>query len=62
MLGRFLGVLSGLTLILIVLHWRGLPVLILLKAIPLFPSRGCRDPTHHSGFVQGLTLYPPLLT
>lgn len=36
MLGRFLGVLSGLTLILIVLHWRGLPVLLLLKAIPLF--------------------------
>ncbi len=36
MLGRFLGVLSGLALILFVLHWRGLPVLILLKAIPFF--------------------------
>ena len=36
MLDRILGVLSGLTLILIVLHWRGLPVLLLLKAIPLF--------------------------
>ena len=35
MLSRFLGVLSGLTLILFVLHRRGLPVLILLKAIPL---------------------------
>ena len=35
MLSRFLGVLSGLALILFVLHWRGLPVLILLKAIPL---------------------------